>query len=194
MVRVGAGSLRGRVLATPADERVRPTTGRMREALFSMLGERLAGAWVLDLYAGSGILGIESISRGARGAWFVEADPGVAAAIRGNLSACGVEARTGLVESLVLQSGLAGLLRGRAEARFGLFSPFDLILMDPPYRRGLVPPTMEMLAASALLAPGALAVAEHEPGAVAKGVAPDWRPMHNRRHGETQVSFWQWRG
>ncbi|MBF0213899.1 MAG: 16S rRNA (guanine(966)-N(2))-methyltransferase RsmD [Magnetococcales bacterium] len=194
MVRVSGGRLRGRGLLTPEDQRVRPTTGRMRETLFSMLGERIAGAWVLDLFAGSGVLGIESLSRGAQGAWFVEQDPAIARMIRANLQGCGVAEQSGVIEDSVVRPALGEMVRRAVQSRCGAFVPFDLVLMDPPYRQGLVPITLERLADSTLLAPGAVAVAEHESGGVGKGVAPVWRPMQNRRHGETQISFWQWNG
>lgn len=194
MVRVSGGALRGRGLLTPDDRSVRPTTGRMRETLFSMLGERLVGAWVLDLFAGSGLLGIEAVSRGALGAFFVEKDPAIAARIRANVRSCGLAEQGEVIEESALRPGLDVRVQQAARTRFGVFTPFALVLMDPPYRQGLVATTLDLLAATALLAPGAVAVAEHEVGGVGKGVAPLWRPMQNRRHGETQISFWQWSG
>ncbi|MBF0626756.1 MAG: 16S rRNA (guanine(966)-N(2))-methyltransferase RsmD [Magnetococcales bacterium] len=194
MVRVSGGSLRGRGLLTPPDERVRPTTGRMREMIFSILGSRLIGARVLDLFAGSGVLGIESVSRGAASACFVELDRGVARLLHANLVSCGIEHASTLIEDSVVRPGVDERIQRDLKIRCNVFAPFDLLFMDPPYRQGLVPATLEMLAASTLLAPGAVAVAEHEAGIVGKGVAPAWRPMQNRRHGETQISFWQWSG
>ncbi|MBF0614769.1 MAG: 16S rRNA (guanine(966)-N(2))-methyltransferase RsmD [Magnetococcales bacterium] len=194
MVKIAGGRLRGRTLQTPRDARVRPTTGRMREMLFSMLGARLPGAWVLDLFAGSGVFGIEAVSRGARGAVLVENDPQVASLIRANLQACRVSELALLVEASVLRPGLDLLLARWLPEHFGHPVAFDLIFMDPPYGQGAVAATLEMLASSTLMAPGCLAVAEHEAGGVAKGVAPAWHPMHNRRQGETQISFWQWSG
>ncbi len=90
-MRVVAGEFRGRRLRAPRGRRTRPTADRVREALFSMLGD-VAGARVLDLYAGSGALGIEALSRGAASAVFVERDPRAVAAIRRNLDASGAEA------------------------------------------------------------------------------------------------------
>ncbi|MBF0273411.1 MAG: 16S rRNA (guanine(966)-N(2))-methyltransferase RsmD [Magnetococcales bacterium] len=195
MVRVSGGSLRGKRVETPPDERVRPTTGRMRETLFSILGSRrLDGAWVLDLFAGSGVLGIEALSRGARGAFFVESDPVVATLIRANLLGCGVENAGAVIGESVLRPGLDRIVHQVGQTRFGRFTPFDLVFLDPPYRHGLVASTLAMLADSGMLIPGAVAVAEHEAGGVGKEVSPVWRPLQNRRHGETQISFWQWKG
>jgi 16S rRNA (guanine966-N2)-methyltransferase len=117
-VRVVAGAFKGRRLVAPRGARTRPTADRVREALFSMLGD-VEGARVLDLYAGSGALGIEALSRGAATATFVERDPRAAAAIERNLAAVGVE---------------ADLIRDDA-ARFlaGAVGEFDLVFCDPPY-------------------------------------------------------------
>ena len=117
-MRVVAGEFKGRRLVAPRGSRTRPTADRVREALFSMLGD-VEGAEVLDLYAGSGALGIEALSRGAAGAVFVERDPKAVAAIERNLAAVGVEAR---VERTDAQRFLA-----RASG------PYDLVFCDPPY-------------------------------------------------------------
>jgi 16S rRNA (guanine966-N2)-methyltransferase len=117
-VRVVAGEFKGRPLVAPRGQRTRPTADRVREALFAMLGD-VSGARVLDLYAGSGALGIEALSRGAGSAVFVERDPRAAAAIERNLASLGLE------QSVVRQDVVRFL--GRAEG------PFDLVFCDPPY-------------------------------------------------------------
>jgi 16S rRNA (guanine966-N2)-methyltransferase len=117
-VRVVAGEFKGRRLHAPAGSRTRPTADRVREAVFSMLGD-LRGARVLDLYAGSGALGIEALSRGARLAVFVERDRRALAAIRRNLDAVGADA-TVLARDVLL---VLGEERG----------PYDLVFCDPPY-------------------------------------------------------------
>ena len=117
-MRVVAGTFKGRRLAAPKGTRTRPTADRVREALFSMLGD-VDGARALDLYAGSGALGIEALSRGAESVQFVERDARAAAAIERNLTALGVEA------PVARQDVLRFL--GRAEGMF------DLVFCDPPY-------------------------------------------------------------
>ena len=117
-MRVVAGEFRGRRRAAPRGRRTRPTADRVREALFSMLGD-LAGARVLDLYAGSGALGIEALSRGAGSAVFVERDPRAAAVIERNLAELGLEQR------VVTDEALRYLARAK--------SSFDLVFCDPPY-------------------------------------------------------------
>ena len=117
-MRVVAGDFKGRRLHGPRGSRTRPTADRVREALFSMLGD-VSGARVLDLYAGSGALGIEALSRGATSAVFVERDPQAVGAIERNLAAVGVEA------VVVRQDALRWLARAEG--------PFDLVFCDPPY-------------------------------------------------------------
>jgi 16S rRNA (guanine966-N2)-methyltransferase len=117
-VRIVAGEFGGRRIQAPRGMRTRPTADRVREALFSMLGD-VTGARVLDLYAGSGALGIEALSRGAASAVFVERDARAAATIRRNLDALGA----------------GGELRRQEVERFlaGAAGAFDLVFCDPPY-------------------------------------------------------------
>lgn len=122
-MRVIAGSLKGRRLKSPDGIDVRPTSDRLRETLFNILGHRVEAARVLDACAGTGALGIEALSRGAAQVVFVEARPEAAALITSNLAHCDVEART-----VVVIDALPG-----ATAHAALADPFDLILLDPPY-------------------------------------------------------------
>jgi len=123
-VRVIAGTHGGRRLIAPPGDTTRPTSDRVREALFSVLGPSVQGAHVLDLFAGSGALGIEALSRGAATAVFVDRAPKAVEAIRANLAALGIEADVRLMEARAwLRTASA-----RAEA-------YDLVFLDPPYRR-----------------------------------------------------------
>jgi 16S rRNA (guanine966-N2)-methyltransferase len=117
-VRVVAGEFRGRRLAAPRGALTRPTADRVREALFSMLGD-VSGARVLDLYAGSGALGIEALSRGAGSAVFVDRDPRAVAAIERNLESLGLE------QEVLRQDAVRFLARAEGT--------FDLVFCDPPY-------------------------------------------------------------
>ena len=125
-VRVIAGSARGRRLVVPEGTDVRPTKDMVREAVFSALGARgaLVDAQVLDLYAGSGALGIEALSRGARDATFVDSDAAAARAVRENLD------RVGSDRARVFRADVLSFLRGAARHR----ESWDLVLCDPPYR------------------------------------------------------------
>ena len=122
-MRVVAGQYRGRRLAAPRGADTRPTQDRVREALFSILGD-LAGLRVLDLYAGSGALGIEALSRGASEATFVDSDPAAIKTLRANLETIGAP------EARVFRAEARSFLRGAA--RHG--DTWDLVLLDPPYR------------------------------------------------------------
>jgi 16S rRNA (guanine966-N2)-methyltransferase len=122
-MRVVAGEFKGRRLRAPAGRSTRPTADRVREALFSILGP-LDGERVLDLYAGSGALGIEALSRGASGAVFVDSDPRAVAAIRHNLDAVKAAAPVHRRDALAY-------LREASER------PFDLVFLDPPYSSAL---------------------------------------------------------
>ncbi|MEX0784910.1 MAG: 16S rRNA (guanine(966)-N(2))-methyltransferase RsmD [Dehalococcoidia bacterium] len=146
-LRITGGEARGTPLVEPRGMRLRPTSGLVREALFNIIGEVITGARVLDLYAGTGAVGIEALSRGASHATFVEGEAAGCQAILQSL------ARTGLADR-------ATVLRGRLPAALSsVAAPFDLIFMDPPY--GLETAEETLHAASALLAPGAVLVYEH---------------------------------
>ena len=121
-VRVVGGEFGGRRLTVPKDSRVRPTADRVREAWMSILGEELRGARVLDLFAGSGALGLEALSRGATAATFVELGPAALEALRANIAALGVEERATVHRGDALRFA-AGLGAGA----------FDVAFADPPY-------------------------------------------------------------
>lgn len=174
-----AGSARGRVLRLPLGAPTRPTSGRLREALFSMLEAADADFdRVLDLYAGSGALGIEALSRGAGSGTFVEVDPRAIAAVRDNLARLGFEA-----ESTVVRARVGQWLPG-ADATF------TLVLADPPYDEAAAWDAIER-SVQGNLAPGATLVVEH---AAKRGPPPRlaglalWR---DRRHGEGAVAIFR---
>ncbi len=176
-MRVVAGRLGGRRLRTVPGTRTRPTADRVREALFAVLGERVVGARVLDLYAGTGALAIEALSRGAERAVLVEQSPVAVAVIRANLAALGLDR-----VATVRRTRAATYLRTRRDG------PFDLVLLDPPYRIevGLLVGLLGGLARTAL-APGAVTVVE----AAARAEAPPWppgfEPDEPRRYGDTAL-------
>ncbi|HZD38508.1 MAG TPA: 16S rRNA (guanine(966)-N(2))-methyltransferase RsmD [Actinomycetes bacterium] len=176
-MRVVAGSLKGRRLRVVRGGATRPTSDRVREALFSILGDRVVGARVLDLFAGTGALAIEALSRGAASAVLVEQAPQAIAVIRSNL------------EALDLQR-VATVRRTRAETylRTQRDGPFDLALLDPPYAIGvgMLAGLLGALERGAL-APGAVVAVE----AAARSEAPPWpaglAPTEPRRYGDTAL-------
>ncbi|HVY65403.1 MAG TPA: 16S rRNA (guanine(966)-N(2))-methyltransferase RsmD [Gammaproteobacteria bacterium] len=143
-VRIIAGEWRGRRIPIVADTAVRPTPDRVRETLFNWLRESVAGARCLDLFAGTGVLGFEALSRGAAEVWFVERDAALAAALTAQAAEFGVRPR-------VLRQDVTALLRSTATARF------DIVFLDPPYALP-VEPLLALL--PAWLAPGALTYVE----------------------------------
>jgi 16S rRNA (guanine966-N2)-methyltransferase len=171
-MRIVAGRYGGRRLTAPPGRATRPTSDRVREALFGILGP-LDGARVLDLYAGSGALGIEALSRGAASAVFVERDPRAAAVLRANLAALGIEADVRRTDAL------AALRDARARG-----ATYDLVLCDPPYRLapGLGRPLGEALAA--VLAEGARVVTESDRRAP---LDLDIPLTDERRYGDTLI-------
>jgi len=153
-MRVIAGKFRSRRLAAPAGIQTRPTSDRLRETLFNVLGATVANSLWLDLYAGSGAIGIEALSRSARMVYFVESSSRAVRAIRSNLTA--LEVREGFE---VVERDVAAGLR-LLEAR-GVTC--DFCFLDPPYRKqDDYQRVLDFLASSQLLAPGGLAIAEHD--------------------------------
>lgn len=181
-MRITGGELASRTLRVPRDG-VRPTAERVREALFSMLAHRgaLAGANVLDAFAGSGALGLEALSRGAARAVFVERSRAVAGILAANVAALGLERRARL---LVLD--VASALRALAAEG----ERFDLCFVDPPYASALAAPVLADLAGSRLLSPRAVLVAEsdrrHPPGPIA-----GLELALERRYGDTLISLYE---
>ena len=174
-VRVTGGSLRGFQLAEPGGARLRPTSSRVREAIFNVLAARIEGASVLDLFAGTGALGIEALSRGAGRAVFVESYRSAARAIVQSLARAGVAEQGSVVR---------GALPGALDSLDG---PFDLIFLDPPYDSDQALPTLSALAP--LLASGGLVVYEHR-----SRYNPAERPLgltltDRRVYGDTAVAF-----
>jgi 16S rRNA (guanine966-N2)-methyltransferase len=150
MLRIIAGDLGGRRLRAPPGLRTRPTSSRVREALFNILGPRLGGATVLDLYAGSGALGIEALSRGAARAIFVEQDAGVCRTLLHNLREVAMSDRTQVLQRPVRAALPQLLAHGR----------FDVVFADPPYRSDELPWLLTQLAQSAALHAGGRLVLE----------------------------------
>jgi 16S rRNA (guanine966-N2)-methyltransferase len=181
MLRIVAGRARGRLLATPNDLSVRPTSDRVREAVFNVLAARLSGGFdglaVLDLFAGTGALGLEAWSRGAESVTFVEKDRKALTCLAGNL------------ERLGLAAPVVQVVRGDALALVGrLAGQFDLVFVDPPYDAGLYAGVLAALSPGNLLAPGAFVVVEHRTGD-APVTPPGLELAFDRAWGDTTVKL-----
>jgi len=151
-MRIIAGSLKGRRLKTPDWDGLRPTSDKLRETLFNILAPRIAGARLVDAYAGTGAVGIEAISRGAREVIFVEHDRRAQELIAGNLAHCGITTGYTMVRS--------GARRALESFGDGAFDPFDIIWLDPPYDASDAEVTGVLAAAGQALTPDGLAVLE----------------------------------
>jgi 16S rRNA (guanine(966)-N(2))-methyltransferase RsmD len=179
-LRIISGSARGTHLTTFSGKTIRPTPDRVREAVFSILTSRLdslAGCKVLDLYAGTGAMAIEALSRGAAAAWLVDKGEQAARIIPSNLKACHMLERAQYLHMPV----------AAAIARLAAQRPFDLISLDPPYHQGLVPQTLQAISDLQLLAPTGLVVAE---AASSDAVAAEYGTLERiveRRYGTVAV-------
>jgi 16S rRNA (guanine966-N2)-methyltransferase len=173
-MRIVAGLAKGRRISAPPGHEVRPTADRVREALFSSLQTRLPDARVLDLYAGSGALGLEAISRGAAGVTLVERDRRTLVVLRANVEVVGLPGIT--VLPVDVRTALAGQLPG---------GPFDLVFADPPYRTEAAEVDRMLEALVGHLAPGATVVVER----ARRDPAPTWpvvlQPAEPRAYGAT---------
>ncbi|MBN1504524.1 MAG: 16S rRNA (guanine(966)-N(2))-methyltransferase RsmD [Candidatus Eisenbacteria bacterium] len=180
-MRITGGSLRGRLLRAPKGKATRPTSSRVREAVFDIVGGRITDARVLDLYAGSGALGIEALSRGALFAAFVEASPSAVRAILENLRELELEDR-------------ARVIRGSASAALerlsGAGERFTVVFADPPYAGRAAEETLRATAASGVLAPGSLVVVEHTKRQELSGEFGALGLTSSHRYGDTVVSVY----
>ncbi len=183
-MRVIAGKAKGRKLSAPPGLSVRPTADKVKGALFNILESRvqLEGARVLDLYAGSGALGIEALSRGAREAVFVETTPSAARAIARNLERCGFTAQAKImrcpVEKAVARLEAAG-------------EKFDGVLADPPYGKGHVGWLLRTLATSTILVHGGWLALEHHVEDEGVQDFPPLRLIQQKRYGKTALAFFR---
>lgn len=176
-MRIVGGEWRGRRLFAPEGEGTRPTADRVRESLFNILMARVRGASVLDLFAGSGALALEALSRGAERAALVDSDRRAQAAIERNIGACRAEQRARLIKA-----------DWRA-AMDKLQGPFDLVFLDPPYAMlSVYAEAAQALRARGLLAPDAVLVMEHRTKDALQ--LPDgFEAFDARRYGEATIAF-----
>jgi 16S rRNA (guanine966-N2)-methyltransferase len=185
MLRIIAGQWRGRPIKAPKDARTRPTLGRVREAIFSMLGEAVEDARVLDLFAGAGSLGFEALSRGARSCLFIDTDRRAVDMIRSNARQLGCD------KSARMRRGtLPASLRSARAGDNAAGDRFDIVLIDPPYEGDLIAPVLDALAGHGWLAPGAIVAVETRQGETFE-VPAGFELLRDRRYGDTQVRLFR---
>ena len=178
-LRVIGGELGGRRLKGPPRSGVRPTTDRVREAMFEVLGDAVEGARVLDLYSGTGALGIEALSRGAEWCDFVEADSKACEVIRSNL----------MLTALVDRTHVYPMQVSRAFSR--LEGPYDLVVADPPYEYDRAEAELAEVISRGLLARGGTLVVEHSQRKVWPQQVGELPQVASRRYGDTRVTFYR---
>jgi len=179
-MRIVAGEFRGRTLKSPTWDGLRPTSDRLRETLFNILGPSIVGARVLDGYAGTGAIGIEALSRGAASVTFVERDPRAVRLIEANLAMLG-EARAR--DRAIIRAGFADAVERLANASF------DLIIVDPPYTHDAA--EAALLAAAAVAGPSTRVVVEHAKRYPAPAGAGALRLRRTVTAGDSALSFYE---
>lgn len=179
-MRVISGTLKGRRLMAPAGMAIRPTADRIKESIFNILAGSVQNKRVLDLFAGSGALGIEALSRGAASAVFVDQAKMALSAIRRNIRNLGLDDRTRIIHWNILKD-LKCLISEQ--------QTFDLVFMDPPYETGAVAPALTALASCGAMAPGVRVVIEHSAREPTIPPIDMLALVDQRRFGKTLVSF-----
>jgi 16S rRNA (guanine966-N2)-methyltransferase len=181
-MRIVGGRFRGRALKGPASRAIRPTSERLRESIFDILvhayGDPIAGARVIDLFAGSGALGLEALSRGAAFALFVEEGAEARALIRNNVEALALAATTRIWRADATKLGKAP-------------AQYSLAFLDPPYGEGLAELALGALVAGGWLAEGALCVVEEAARATISAPG-SLRPAEERVYGDTKIAFFRY--
>jgi 16S rRNA (guanine966-N2)-methyltransferase len=185
-MRIVGGRLRGRALAAPKSQAIRPTADRLREALFNILvhayGDPVTGARVLDLFAGTGALGLEALSRGAAFALFIDDGAEARALLRENVAALGLGGVTRIFRRDACKLGPAHPIE-----------PFSLAFLDPPYGRGLAEAALASARAGGWLTPAALIVVE-EAASAAFAVPEGFDELERRRYDDTALIVLRHRG
>jgi 16S rRNA (guanine966-N2)-methyltransferase len=185
-MRIIAGKYKGRRLKVFEGRRIRPTSDRVREALFSILGDKVKGSRVLDLFAGSGALGLEALSRGADKVVFVEKASAAREIIRDNITALSVESRCEVIP---------GDYRNALKSLGDKSVSFDLILADPPYRdteNGAAENILSLIGESDTLRENGLVVIEHSSRIEINTPDPSWEIIQFKRYGRSCLSILGW--
>ncbi|MGI6205669.1 MAG: 16S rRNA (guanine(966)-N(2))-methyltransferase RsmD [Anaerovoracaceae bacterium] len=178
-MRIIAGEFKGRKLSAPPDYKVRPTAEKVREAIFSMIQMYVGDSVVIDLFAGTGSLGLEALSRGAKRAYFVDNDRRSISFVKENVKACGMEDSSVLLCS-DYASGLANI-----------HDKADIVFLDPPYKAGLMLDCLRRLAESDLLPEGGIVIAEHGRDEMLPEKIKNLELIKDRKYGKVRVSIYE---
>jgi 16S rRNA (guanine966-N2)-methyltransferase len=179
-LRIIGGTLKGRKLATIRGKIIRPTADRLREAIFNILADRVENSVVLDLFAGTGALGIEAFSRGAQSVVFVDNSKSAIAVLKKNISTCAVQENTTIIKWDILKN--LNCIKSMNPA-------FDLVFLDPPYNKDCLKTVLHNLSRNDALEKGACLVIEHSDTEPVPLKIPAFNIADERRYGRTLVSF-----
>jgi 16S rRNA (guanine966-N2)-methyltransferase len=183
-VRIVGGEFRGRSLATPKSDAIRPTSDRTRESLFNILAHAYAdvldGGRILDIFAGTGAVGIEALSRGCRSALFIENDVEGRGLIWDNIEAFGLQGRARILRRDATQIGKPGTME-----------PFDFVFADPPYGKGLGEKALAGAGEGGWIKPGALVILE-ERADVDPVLPATFQTVETRTFGDTRMHFYRY--
>lgn len=180
-MRIIAGEAKGKTIKTLRGLEVRPTSDLVREALFAILGPRVEGAVFLDLFAGSGSVGIEALSRGAQETIFVDENPQCIRILKENLIRTGLEKRSRIYKTESLHFLVSSQLKPKT---------IDIIFIDPPYGDDLARKALKLVEERGILAEGAWAVVEHFHKTTLAGAVKNLKLFKERRFGATKLSFY----
>lgn len=179
-IRIIGGELKGRKLATVHGIKTRPTAERVRESIFNILADSVRGTRILDLFAGTGAMGIEALSRGAEFVLFADDHKAALSALSKNIKACLLQNRAETIKWNILNN--LNIIRSRRPG-------FNLVFIDPPYNKDMILPTLSNLAMSQCLENQTRLIIEHSPLEPIPENLPGFKTSRQRRYGKTLVSF-----
>ena len=179
-LRIIGGTLRGKRLQSIKGNHVRPTANRLRESVFNILSPVVGGSIILDLFAGTGALGIEALSRGAKSAVFIDGLPPSVFTVKANVAACDLSDRATVIRWDIVRN---------LKCLYHIKPLFDLVFMDPPYHKNMVVPTLLNLAECGSLKHASLVVVEHGRHELIPSKSLYFHLSDQRNYGKTLVSF-----
>ena len=184
-MRITGGQGKGRLLGSLKGLKIRPSSDRVKEAIFNLIGHDVAGFKVLDLFAGTGSLGLEALSRGASWALFIDNSQQSIKLIKKNLTLCGYEPSGFIFKK--------NLIRGLPWKHPLMEKKFDLVFIDPPYGKNLILPLLKELSDRELLVPPSIVVAESSKADMLPSIIGELRLVNMRAYGETRISIYHYR-
>jgi len=183
-MRITGGQVKGKILASPKGHNIRPTSDQVREAIFNIIGQDLSKQRVLDLFAGTGSLGLEALSRGAAFALFIDSSQQSINLIRKNLAICGYQ-RSGVILRRNLRKAIP-------QNHSQLKGKFDLIFLDPPYRKDFIPLLIEDLRGKDLISSGSRVIAESLKTEALPVYFGNLELTDTRVYGDTKISIYEY--